>query len=83
MPFRYLGVPLPSKKRSVNQSNSKNHHQRAVNMSKKALVSWETVRIPHVAVGLNITELKLWNKAVILRQLWNIARKKDCLWIQW
>ncbi|KAH0730467.1 hypothetical protein KY289_001655 [Solanum tuberosum] len=55
----------------------------AITISKKALVSWETVCKPQAASGLNIIDLKLWNKAAILKQLWNIARKKDCLWTQW
>ncbi|KAK4737144.1 hypothetical protein R3W88_000841 [Solanum pinnatisectum] len=52
-------------------------------VSKKALVSWETICKPHAAGGLNIMDLCLWNRAAILKQLWNIARSKECLWIQW
>lgn len=55
----------------------------SVSVSKKALVTWEKVCRPKAAGGLNILYLELWNKAAILKHLWDIARKKDCLWIQW
>ncbi|XP_049393519.1 uncharacterized protein LOC125857904 [Solanum stenotomum] len=123
LPFKYLGVPLASKKLSVNQflpmiekitakvaidqvsfvwgtsllvldflipkKVIKSIEQicrtflwtRSVTVSKKALVSWETVCKPHAVGGLNIMDLCLWNRAAILKQLWNIARSKECLWI--
>ncbi|KAK4739832.1 hypothetical protein R3W88_003529 [Solanum pinnatisectum] len=55
----------------------------AVTISKKALVSWENICKPLAAGGLNIINLCLWNRAAILKQLWNIAKNKECLWIQW
>lgn len=33
--------------------------------------------------GLNIIELNLWNKVAILKQLWNVATRKECLWVKW
>lgn len=55
----------------------------AITMSKKILVSWDNVCKPQAIVGLNILNLILWNKEAILKQLWNVARKKDFSWIQW
>ncbi|KAH0722097.1 hypothetical protein KY289_005141 [Solanum tuberosum] len=47
----------------------------------KALIAWECW--PKVAGGLNITDVYIWNKAAILKHLWNLAQKKDKLWIVW
>ncbi|KAG5629696.1 hypothetical protein H5410_001413 [Solanum commersonii] len=55
----------------------------SVTVSKKAFVSWETICKPHAAGGLNIMDLCLWNRVAILKQLWNMARSKECLWIRW
>ncbi|KAK4726701.1 hypothetical protein R3W88_031618 [Solanum pinnatisectum] len=48
-----------------------------------AAVSWETICKPHATGGLNIMDLCLWNRTAILKQLRNIARSKECLWIPW
>nr|XP_018629371.1 uncharacterized protein LOC108946707 [Nicotiana tomentosiformis] len=53
------------------------------NLSKKALASWDKVCLPQAAGGLNVLNLCRWNKAAIIKQLWSIAQKKDCLWIKW
>ncbi|XP_070011177.1 uncharacterized protein LOC142162437 [Nicotiana tabacum] len=51
--------------------------------SKKALVAWKQLCWPKTAGGLNITDIIIWNKATILKHLWNLCKKKDRLWIQW
>ncbi|XP_070004226.1 uncharacterized protein LOC107821332 [Nicotiana tabacum] len=51
--------------------------------SKKALVAWKQLCWPKTAGGLNITDIIIWNKAAILKHLWNLCKKKDRLWIQW
>lgn len=55
----------------------------SVNLSRKALVAWDSVCRPFSAGGLNIIDMALWNKAALSKQLWNLAKKKDCLWIHW
>lgn len=52
-------------------------------VSKKALVAWSNVCLPGAAGGLNIVNLRIWNLAAILKLLWDINKKKDCLWVQW
>uniref|UniRef100_A0A0V0IYZ4 Putative ovule protein n=1 Tax=Solanum chacoense TaxID=4108 RepID=A0A0V0IYZ4_SOLCH len=49
----------------------------------KALVAWDTICCLKVAGGLNITDVYVWNKAAILNYLWDLAKKKDKLWIVW
>lgn len=50
-------------------------------MTKKALMAWERVYQPESAGGLNILDIQAWNKAAIVKLLWNICSKKDKLWI--
>lgn len=52
-------------------------------VSKKALVAWENIFLPGAAGGLNVMNLCTWNATAILKFLWDIYRKKDCLWVQW
>ncbi|KAK4721508.1 hypothetical protein R3W88_011741 [Solanum pinnatisectum] len=47
----------------------------------KALIAWDTLCWHNVVGGLNITDVYIWNKAAILKHLWNLAQKKDKLWI--
>lgn len=54
----------------------------SVKLSRKALVAWDSVCRPLSAGGLNIIDMAIWNKAVISKHLWNLANKKDCLWIR-
>ncbi|XP_070015206.1 uncharacterized protein [Nicotiana sylvestris] len=49
----------------------------------KALVAWKQLCWPKSAGGLNITDILIWNRAVLIKHLWNINKKKDRLWIQW
>ncbi|XP_058783633.1 uncharacterized protein LOC131658343 [Vicia villosa] len=51
--------------------------------SKKAPIAWDKVCDPKSAGGLNITALEDWNKATMLKLLWNIHGKKDKLWVKW
>ncbi|GKA64872.1 RNA-directed DNA polymerase, eukaryota, reverse transcriptase zinc-binding domain protein [Tanacetum coccineum] len=33
--------------------------------------------------GLGLKNLHLWNKALLAKHVWNIATKKDTLWVKW
>lgn len=52
-------------------------------ISKRALVAWEKVMLPLQAGGLNIINLKIWNKVAICKLLWSLYHKKDKSWIRW
>lgn len=54
-----------------------------VDVSRRALVAWDKVMLPSMAGGLNILNLKYWNRAAICKLLWNLAQKKDKIWVQW
>ncbi|XP_058784051.1 uncharacterized protein LOC131658815 [Vicia villosa] len=53
------------------------------NISKKSPISWESIREPRNAGGLNLVELNCWNKATIIKLLWNLQAKADKLWVLW
>ncbi|XP_075096380.1 uncharacterized protein LOC142174479 [Nicotiana tabacum] len=52
-------------------------------ITKKALIAWDRVCLPKVGGGLNIVNLKLWNKAAIAKTCWDLAYKQGKLWIRW
>lgn len=54
-----------------------------VDLAKKALVAWDTLCLPHVAGGLNVLTILIWNRAALCKLLWNLSRKKGALWIKW
>ncbi|XP_056691942.1 uncharacterized protein [Spinacia oleracea] len=97
-PFRYLGVPLSTKKLKYNQCRpliekvlarakvwTVKHLSYAGNTdpSKKALVAWHILCLPKVAGGLNLKDMCWWNKAAVAKLLWAITYKKDRLWCKW
>ncbi|GKC88484.1 RNA-directed DNA polymerase, eukaryota, reverse transcriptase zinc-binding domain protein [Tanacetum coccineum] len=49
---------------------------------RKAKVSWKEVCQPKQNGGLGIKPLESWNKILLVKHLWNIAAKKDTLWVQ-
>lgn len=52
-------------------------------ITKKAYVAWDKMCIPKSAGGLGLMNLQLWNRAAILKLGWDLANKKDTLWIKW
>ncbi|XP_019227288.1 PREDICTED: uncharacterized protein LOC109208613 [Nicotiana attenuata] len=52
-------------------------------LTRKALVAWSRMCMPKTAGGLNLTNLKVWNKAAIAKTCWELHGKKDILWIKW
>lgn len=52
-------------------------------LSKRALVAWEKIELPYCAGGLNVVNLKWWNRAAICKLLWQLVQHKDRLWIKW
>lgn len=51
--------------------------------SRKALVAWDYLCLPKSSGGWNITCMKTWNIAAICKLLWNLAQKKDKVWVRW
>ncbi|GJU60185.1 RNA-directed DNA polymerase, eukaryota, reverse transcriptase zinc-binding domain protein [Tanacetum coccineum] len=49
----------------------------------KAKVAWKQVCKPKEYGGLGLKNLEAWNEALLTKHLWNIAAKKDTLWVKW
>ena len=74
---------IPTKVMKAIQSYCRSFKWSGVNsITKKALVSEEKMCTPKVAGGLNLVNLKVWNKAAVLKMCWDIEKKQDRLWIK-
>ena len=49
---------------------------------KPAYVAWDEMCLPKDRGGIRIKNLALWNKSCIAKLVWEIAQKKDSLWIR-
>ncbi|VFQ61358.1 unnamed protein product [Cuscuta campestris] len=47
------------------------------------LVSWDEVCLPKQEGGLGLKNLLKWNQACLMKLLWDIANKKDTIWVKW
>lgn len=47
------------------------------------MVAWDKVCTPKSVGGLNLINIRLWNKVTIAKTNWDLARKQDKLWIRW
>ncbi|GJX44527.1 RNA-directed DNA polymerase, eukaryota, reverse transcriptase zinc-binding domain protein, partial [Tanacetum coccineum] len=78
---RYLGVPLIAKRLSV-----KDCRLQLINQSDtakgKAKIAWKNICKPKDQGGLGLKNLHIWNKALLAKHVWNIATKKDSLWVK-
>ncbi|XP_056690147.1 uncharacterized protein [Spinacia oleracea] len=72
-PFRYLGVPLTTKKLVTACSNNP--------------VESSIILVPDIHFdqkgGLNLKDMCIWNKAAVAKLLWAITYKKDKPWCKW
>ncbi|GJZ33992.1 RNA-directed DNA polymerase, eukaryota, reverse transcriptase zinc-binding domain protein [Tanacetum coccineum] len=54
------------------------------NLSKgKAKVAWKQVCKPKDEGGLGIKDLSTWNEVLMAKHLWNVASRKESLWVKW
>jgi hypothetical protein len=49
----------------------------------KAKVSWVKVCVPRQEGGLGLKRIDVWNKAAMLRHIWNLFSRADSLWVAW
>nr|XP_016440329.1 PREDICTED: uncharacterized protein LOC107766112 [Nicotiana tabacum] len=97
-PFKYLGVPLSTRKITISQCmplverivdrirscTSKNYlWTGSHDTTHRAPIAWETLCKPKTVGGLNMVNYERWNKAALIKLLWAIMSKKDKLWIKW
>ncbi|GJZ82299.1 RNA-directed DNA polymerase, eukaryota, reverse transcriptase zinc-binding domain protein [Tanacetum coccineum] len=51
--------------------------------SVKVKIAWSEVCKPKDDGGLDIKDLSLCNKAMLVKHLWNLVCKKDTMWVKW
>lgn len=39
--------------------------------------------LPYYAGGLNVVNLKMWNRAAICKLLWRLYQGKESIWVRW
>jgi hypothetical protein len=49
----------------------------------KEKVSWDLICVPKREGGLGLKRLEEWNRAVILKHIWNLFTKSGSLWVAW
>ncbi|GKD44979.1 RNA-directed DNA polymerase, eukaryota, reverse transcriptase zinc-binding domain protein, partial [Tanacetum coccineum] len=49
----------------------------------KAKVAWKDVFKPKDQGGMGFKSLEVWNKTLLVKHLWNVASKKESLWVKW
>lgn len=49
----------------------------------KAKVAWKVVCCPKSEGGLGIKDLEQWNEILMAKHLWNVASRKDSIWVKW
>ena len=47
-----------------------------------AKVAWDVICTPKDQGGLGIKNLQKWNEVLLVKHLWNLAAKKDSLWVK-
>lgn len=52
-------------------------------VTRKSPVAWKSVCKPKKNGGLNLIDMMTWNKACMVKNLWNLSGKTDSLWIRW
>ncbi|XP_044486300.1 uncharacterized protein LOC123211559 [Mangifera indica] len=85
LPIRYLGVPLVSIELSIDDCQPLIEKILGSELNyNKTKVAWDVVCLPKDKGGLVIMRSSDWNKAAILRHLWNLANKdKYSIWVEW
>jgi hypothetical protein len=49
----------------------------------RAKVSWAKVCVPRREGGLGLKRIEVWNKAAMLRHIWNLFSRAGSLWVAW
>ncbi|CAN1153013.1 LINE-1 retrotransposable element ORF2 protein [Linum perenne] len=49
----------------------------------RAKVAWQTVSKPKLEGGLGLKDMRTWNKANVVRHIWNVLLQEGSLWVAW
>lgn len=75
---------LPAKAIKIIQAYCRSYIWSGANgITKRALVPWDKMCTRKYTGGLNMVNLKVWNKETVLKMCWDIEQKQEKLWIKW
>ncbi|GJT92143.1 RNA-directed DNA polymerase, eukaryota, reverse transcriptase zinc-binding domain protein [Tanacetum coccineum] len=83
LPVRYLGIPLTAKTLSIADCRVLIEKNFVWSKNDATKGAWKDVCRPKEEGGLGLKSLKVMNHALMVKHLWNIASKKDSLWVKW
>ncbi|XP_074304759.1 uncharacterized protein LOC141639570 [Silene latifolia] len=87
LPFKYLGVPISSKRLTKNEGQKLLDRIvariRGWGAKHLSYLCWDTCCLPKEEGGLGIKDAKTWNRALLGKYVWWLANKKDRLWVRW
>jgi hypothetical protein len=49
----------------------------------RAKVAWDMICTPKTEGGLGLKRVEEWNKAAIMRHIWNLFAKTGSFWVAW
>ncbi|XP_038991416.1 uncharacterized protein LOC120114654 [Hibiscus syriacus] len=75
LPFRYLGVPLVTRKLAVKIGSDV--------PAKGARVSWKIICLVKSEEGLGLQDVGRWNKSCIVQLIRNLLANEGSLWVAW
>lgn len=52
-------------------------------ITKRTLIAWDRMCLPISAGGYNLLNIRIWNRAAISKVYWDLAKKKDKMWMKW
>lgn len=79
-----LNILIPTKMIKLIESHCRSYLWLGfATITKRALVAWEKICTPKSARGMNLTNIRLWNRAAIAKTNWDLTHKQDKLWIKW
>ncbi|XP_058783857.1 uncharacterized protein LOC131658597 [Vicia villosa] len=56
---------------------------RGTTPSRKSPVAWKKICKPRAKRGYNVIDVEGWNKITMMKLLWDLKMKSDCLWVRW
>ncbi|XP_060217115.1 uncharacterized protein LOC132644545 [Lycium barbarum] len=69
---------IPSKVMKLIEAHCRSYIWSGTNLiTKRALVSWDKLCSTKYVGGLNLINLKLWNRAALTKSFWDLAHKQD------
>nr|XP_009770603.1 PREDICTED: uncharacterized protein LOC104221275 [Nicotiana sylvestris] len=75
---------IPAKVMSLIESYCRSYIWAGANtITKRTLIAWDRMCLPISDGGYNLLNIRIWNRAAISKVYWDLAKKKDKMWMKW